>query len=162
MSDDLDEAIKSAELWRDSLIEADSAFVYIAVDCVECLKELQLKSRKITAVTVHTDERTIWVNSAERCEVCIGGLRGLKGTQAVKGVMTTIGDNIDVIITSDVEICCECGRSVEFGSGLFVNRVPDFNTLEERKEMGKPHPDGNYMCIECEEKFDNEECVDAE
>lgn len=40
-----------------------------------------------------------------------------------------------------IELCNECGRSVKFGSGLFINRVPDFNDYEYRKkEMNKPFP----------------------
>lgn len=51
-----------------------------------------------------------------------------------------------------VEICNECGRSVKFGSGLFVNRVPDFNDADYRKEMGRPFYEGDFVCIECDEK----------
>ena len=35
----------------------------------------------------------------------------------------------------------------------FVNRVPDLNTTKERKEMGKPHPEGSFMCAECDSKI---------
>ncbi|GAH29832.1 unnamed protein product [marine sediment metagenome] len=48
------------------------------------------------------------------------------------------------------EICNECGRSVKAGSGRFVNRIPDCNTQEERKEMGKPYPEGDFVCAECD------------
>ena len=48
------------------------------------------------------------------------------------------------------EICNECGESVRFGSGKFVNRVIDFNDPETRKAMGKPFPDGDYICEECD------------
>ena len=51
------------------------------------------------------------------------------------------------------EKCNECGESVAQGSGRFVNRVPDLNTTEERKEMGKPHPEGNFMFVECDSKI---------
>ena len=51
------------------------------------------------------------------------------------------------------EKCNECGESVAQGSGKFVNRVPDFNTTEERGEMGKPHPEGEFMCAECDGKI---------
>ncbi|MFU8767229.1 MAG: hypothetical protein ACNA7I_06150 [Candidatus Methanoperedens sp.] len=51
------------------------------------------------------------------------------------------------------EICLEWGRSVAFGSGLYVDRIPDANTVEERKEMGVPYPDGDFRCIECEENY---------
>lgn len=49
------------------------------------------------------------------------------------------------------EICNECGNSVKFGSGLYVNRVHDFNDKEYRIEMGKPFPEGDFICIECDE-----------
>ena len=46
----------------------------------------------------------------------------------------------------------ECGKSVAFGSGLYVNRIPDANTVEERVEMGVPFPEGEFHCIVCEQK----------
>ena len=51
----------------------------------------------------------------------------------------------------DNETCNECGRSVKFGSGLFVNRVIDLSDEETRIEMGKPFPKGDFVCSECEE-----------
>ncbi len=54
------------------------------------------------------------------------------------------------------EICNECGRSVKWGSGLYVNRVLDLNDYETRVKMGKPFPEGEYICRECEEKINNE------
>jgi len=48
------------------------------------------------------------------------------------------------------EICNECGRSVKFGSGLFVNRVVSLNDVETRIEMDKPFPEGDFICPECE------------
>lgn len=55
------------------------------------------------------------------------------------------------------EICNECGKSVKVGSGLFVNRIQDFNDWETRLEMEKPFPQGEYVCIECDERL-REEC----
>jgi|GEM_PF-2892805 len=49
-----------------------------------------------------------------------------------------------------IEVCNECGKSVALGSGLFVNRIVDFNDLEERKAMGKPFYIGDYICCECD------------
>jgi len=48
------------------------------------------------------------------------------------------------------EICNECGRSVARGSGRFVNRIPDANSVEERLELGRPHPEGDFLCAECD------------
>ena len=48
------------------------------------------------------------------------------------------------------EICNECGLPVDTKSGRFVNRVIDFNDYLTRKEMGKPFPEGDYICAECE------------
>ena len=56
-----------------------------------------------------------------------------------------------------VEICNECGRSVKWGSGLFINRVVDLDDCIARQEMNKPFPEGDYICRECEEKIDNME-----
>ena len=54
------------------------------------------------------------------------------------------------------EICNECGKSVKFGSGRFVNRIPDFNTPEEREIAGRPYPEGDFICSECESRYDEE------
>ncbi|MCM8832267.1 MAG: hypothetical protein NC918_08765 [Candidatus Omnitrophica bacterium] len=51
------------------------------------------------------------------------------------------------------EICNECGRDVGWKSGLFINRVIDFDDYKTRKEMNKPFPQGDYICRECEEKL---------
>lgn len=52
------------------------------------------------------------------------------------------------------EICSECGNSVEFGSGRFVNRIPDFNTPSERKDIGRPYPEGDFICAECDSSYE--------
>jgi len=49
-----------------------------------------------------------------------------------------------------VEICNHCGRDVSFGSGLFVNRVPDFNDVATRKANGLKFPLGDFVCVECD------------
>lgn len=56
------------------------------------------------------------------------------------------------------EICNECGKSVAWGSGLFVNRVPDLNDVDVRKAMGKPYPQGNYLCRNCDAHGNCELC----
>jgi len=55
------------------------------------------------------------------------------------------------------EMCCSCGRSVTFGSGWFVNRIPDFNPPEVRAEMGRAHPEGDFLCAECDDGGRTEE-----
>jgi len=51
-----------------------------------------------------------------------------------------------------IEICNHCGRGVWFGSGWFVNRVPDFNDLSTRIENNLKYPEGDFVCIECDTK----------
>ncbi len=46
-------------------------------------------------------------------------------------------------------ICNQCGRSVAFGSGRFMYRIPDLHSVEERRAMGKPFPEGDYLCLDC-------------
>jgi len=50
------------------------------------------------------------------------------------------------------EICNHCGRSVSLGSGLFVNRIPDFNDVATRIANGLKFPRGDFVCIECDSK----------
>ena len=57
----------------------------------------------------------------------------------------------------DLQICENCGRNVFIGSGLFVNRVPDFDDYETRIEKGCPFPRGCFICRECEERKYKEE-----
>ena len=52
-----------------------------------------------------------------------------------------------------MEICNECGESVKMGSGKRINRIPDCNTEEQRNEMGKPYPEGDFMCADCDGKI---------
>ena len=52
------------------------------------------------------------------------------------------------------EMCVECGRSVKLGSGGFVNRVPVFDDLETKKEGGRPFPEGEYVCADCDSARD--------
>ncbi|MFQ6013396.1 MAG: hypothetical protein ACE5LS_07110 [Thermoplasmata archaeon] len=47
------------------------------------------------------------------------------------------------------EICNECGRSVRFGSGFFLYRVRDLHTIQQRRALGKPFPEGDYLCMDC-------------
>ena len=58
----------------------------------------------------------------------------------------------------NVEICNECGRSVNWGSSLFVDRVPDCDDYKMRKGiMNKPFPEGDYVCRECDAEIRDEE-----
>ena len=56
----------------------------------------------------------------------------------------------------DPNRCNECGRSVRPGSGDFVNRIPDCNSVSERKSMGKPYPYDDFICAVCDDKFSRE------
>ena len=56
------------------------------------------------------------------------------------------------------QICYECGDSVAWGSGKFVNRVPNLDTIEQRRANGAPYPEGEWLCGECDSKiYDGEE-----
>jgi len=54
-----------------------------------------------------------------------------------------------------IEVCNHCGRSVFFGSGRFVNRVPDFNDVETRIANNLRHPKGDFVCFDCDSKTSN-------
>ena len=55
-----------------------------------------------------------------------------------------------------VEVCCHCGRSVVWGSGLFVNRVPDCNDISVRVANNRICPKGDFVCRDCDESGDDE------
>jgi hypothetical protein len=48
------------------------------------------------------------------------------------------------------EVCCECGKAVILGSGLFVNRVMVFDDHKTKIERGCPYPEGEFICPNCE------------
>jgi len=50
------------------------------------------------------------------------------------------------------EICNRCGLSVAFGSGKFINRVPDLNDLNTKIFYKRQFPRGEYICVECDEE----------
>lgn len=58
------------------------------------------------------------------------------------------------IIKETNETCYECGRSVAWGSGRFVNRIPSGDSYKLRKDMGVLYPNGDWLCAECEEAGD--------
>ena len=56
-----------------------------------------------------------------------------------------------------VGYCNECGRSVEPGSGNWVNRIHDLNDPKTRKGMSKPFPYGDFICAQCDARWDVED-----
>ena len=61
-------------------------------------------------------------------------------------------DTIDCYLDDlKTEICNQCGKSVAWGSGRFVNRVPSFDDEETRRENGYPFPKGDFTCAECDD-----------
>lgn len=59
-------------------------------------------------------------------------------------------DNMPHEENSVVEICNHCGDRVSFGSGKFVNRVPDLNDVLTRTDNGLLFPSGDFVCEECD------------
>jgi hypothetical protein len=49
-----------------------------------------------------------------------------------------------------IEICNHCGKDVSFGSGRFVNRIPDFNDIITRIDNNLEFPLGDFICEECD------------
>ena len=67
--------------------------------------------------------------------------------------------NNKIVEQDELEICWNCGDNVFPGSGKFVNRIPSGDSIETRRENGAEHPEGAFLCAECEESFDEEEVV---
>ncbi|MBU3968416.1 MAG: hypothetical protein KKG76_13780 [Euryarchaeota archaeon] len=61
----------------------------------------------------------------------------------------------DEVVTR--ETCWNCGSSVAWGSGRFVNRIPSLDSEEVRREHGSPYPKGGFLCFECEKGFEKDE-----
>lgn len=55
----------------------------------------------------------------------------------------------------EIQICNHCGRDVSLGSGLFVNRIPDFNDIQTRIENNLKFPLGDFVCLECDQNSEN-------
>jgi len=62
-----------------------------------------------------------------------------------------MGDKGVTRLNSQNQICNHCGEGVYFGSGRFVNRIPDLNGIETRIANGLRFPEGDYVCEECDE-----------
>lgn len=52
-----------------------------------------------------------------------------------------------------MEICNECGEDVSLSSKKFDGRFADPNLPIERRKLGKPFSDGDFVCAECVEKI---------
>lgn len=64
--------------------------------------------------------------------------------------MIIIMKNINKLV---IEICNHCGHDVSFGSGRFINRVPDFNDALTRIKNNILFPCGDFLCEECDIKL---------
>ncbi len=51
-----------------------------------------------------------------------------------------------------IQMCAHCGSSVGWGSGKYINRIPEFNDLDTRRSNGLAYPHGDYVCEECDSK----------
>lgn len=56
-----------------------------------------------------------------------------------------------------VEICNHCGRDVSLKSGLFINRVPDFNDIDTRRLNGLRFVEGDFVCRECDSELSEDD-----
>ena len=59
---------------------------------------------------------------------------------------------LNIILESkSTEICNHCGDPVLWGSGKFVNRIPDFNDIQTRIVNGLDFPLGDFVCDYCDQ-----------
>ncbi len=49
----------------------------------------------------------------------------------------------------ELEICCECGKSVSPGTPTYESRVSEGTDILTRKENSKQFPRGAWICAEC-------------
>ncbi len=63
----------------------------------------------------------------------------------------------DAVEAVTKETCWNCGNSVVWGSGRFVNRIPSLDSEEVRRENGAQYPKGGYLCFECEKGLEKGE-----
>lgn len=53
-------------------------------------------------------------------------------------------------VKSTNQACNHCGKDVYFGSGKFVNRIPDFNDVNTRISNNLLFPLGDFVCEQCD------------
>lgn len=58
----------------------------------------------------------------------------------------------NTIIVKENEFCNHCGNDVSFGSGRFVNRIPDLNEVTVRIMNNLKFPLGDFVCHKCDEE----------
>ncbi len=51
---------------------------------------------------------------------------------------------------SVIETCNHCGHDVSWGSGRFINRIPDLNGTLTRTGNRLRFPHGDFVCEECD------------
>ena len=54
-----------------------------------------------------------------------------------------------VLVGPSGAFCNTCGESVRLGGGKSAERMPDLNSIEERRRTGRRFPAGDYVCGDC-------------
>lgn len=80
-----------------ALIILESQMRKITPDTIE-EKSLKAKSNNMLIGEVHTDGKTLWVNSEEKCEVRINKLSKLNGMTPVNCLISKLGGLIDTTL----------------------------------------------------------------
>lgn len=141
----LEKALKIIERWNEGDKDA------LIGDAFDILADLlfYLENNTVLIIDLGKDPHSRIPETLEKLEDELAAFLKSKGFSC--RIYNTCTGN--TVTATRVEICNECGRSVAPGSGRFVNRIPDLNDEKTRREMGKPFPEGDYICEECDRKL---------
>jgi len=89
---------------------------------------------------------------------CLASADGVEGlislTDNIADAMSAAGETRHEVGAASTEVCYECGHSVAWGSGKFVNRIPADMPAGQENWSKAPH--GEWLCAECHDREEDD------
>ncbi len=148
----------TGQMWRSEIVVHDASGMYLATASAPTPTAAAATARRLMAA---------WSACAG---IPIEALEAKAAASRADRQPTISVEPVEHYVPPDRQRCAECGHSVVPGSGRLartatarsavqVNSVPIFDDYDTRCEMGYPHPEGAYLCPECEQAI-TEKCAD--
>ncbi len=129
----------TGQMWRSGIVVRDASGMYLATASAPTPARAAATARRLMAA---------W----DACSgIPIEALEAKAAASRADRQPTISVEPVEHYVPPDRQRCAECGHSVAPGSGRSANSMPIFDDYDTRCEMGYPHPEGAYICAECDQ-----------